>query len=82
MTNRSKFTAAQLAVLDQRLAEYDPVVSEFVQQAADQVEIDGRVVGIAAIADHLANTLDEDQLASVAAIALVRLSDQRTEAKS
>lgn len=75
MTNREKFTVAQLAALDQRLAEYDLAVDRFVEDAATQVGIDGRQVATAAIADSLANELDEDQLASVAAIALVRLTN-------
>lgn len=74
MTNADRLTPAQLAVLDQRLAEHDLAVDQFVQQAATQVGIDGREVATAAIANSMANQLTVDQLASVAAIALVRLA--------
>jgi HD superfamily phosphohydrolase YqeK len=78
MTNRQKFTTAQLAELDQRLAQYDLAVDGFVKDAATQVGIDGRQVATAAIADDMARKLNVDQLASVAAIALVRLAQQQT----
>jgi hypothetical protein len=78
VTNSQKFTPQQLAQLDQYLADYDVVVDQFVQQAGSQIYVDGRAVGTAALADHLANELDDDQLASVAAIALVRLAAART----
>lgn len=74
MTNAEKFTTAQLAALDQQLADYDRVVDQLIEQAAEQVAIDGRPAGTTVLADHLAKTLDEDQLSSVAAIALVRLA--------
>jgi hypothetical protein len=74
VTNREKFTTTQLAVLDQHLAEYGVAVDGFIQDAVSQVSLDGQVVATAVLADHLAVQLDEDQLASVAAIALVRLA--------
>lgn len=77
MTNTERFTTEQLARLDQQLADYDRAVDQFVQQAGTQVYLEGRPVGIAVLAEHLATQLDEDQLATVAAIALVRLAEQR-----
>ncbi len=77
MINSGKFTPAQLATLDQHLVDYERAVDQFVEQAGHQVDLDGRSVGIAVIADHVANELDEDQLATVAAIAPVRLAEQR-----
>lgn len=80
MTNREKFTPGQIALLDQRLAEYDLAVNGFVEQAGAQLRLDGRAVATAAITDHLATNLTTDQLASVAAIALVRLAQQKAGA--
>lgn len=74
MTNAEKFTTAELVQLNGQLAQYGVAVDGFVQQATSQVYLDGPVVGTAVLADHLASQLDEDQLASVAAIALVRLA--------
>jgi hypothetical protein len=76
VTDASPLTPAELALLDQRLAEYDLAVNGFVKEAAVQVGIDGRQVATAAIADSMGRQLNQDQLASVAAIALVRLAVQ------
>jgi hypothetical protein len=78
VTDNVRFTPAQLATLDQYLTNYDAAVDQLVQQAGSQVYLDGRAVGTAVLADHLANELADDQLASVAAIALVRLAHART----
>lgn len=72
--NKDLLTPAQIATLDQQLAQYDLAVNGFVKTAAGQVNRDGRAIGTAVLADHLAHNLNEDQLASVAAIALVRLA--------
>lgn len=76
MTSQEKLTAAELAALDRRLAEYDVAVDQLVAQAAEQVALDGPEVATAVLADHVAVQLDEDQLASVTAIALVRLAQR------
>lgn len=76
MTHGEKFTAAELAQLDQHLADYRRAVDGFVDQAHEQVQLDGPSVATAVLADHVAEQLDDDQLAAVAAIALVRLADR------
>lgn len=75
MTNADRLTPAQLAILDQRLAAHDVAVDEFIKETVVQIGLDGRAIATAAIADSLARQLDEDQLASIAAIALVRLAE-------
>jgi hypothetical protein len=77
MTNDEKFTNEQLVTLNQRLAEYAVAVDQHIEQAVSQILLDGPVVATAVLADHVAVQLDEDQLASVAAIALVRLAQQQ-----
>lgn len=77
MTNVDKFTTTQLAALDRHLAGYAVAVDQHVEQAASQVLADGPEVATAVLADHLAVQLDEDQLATVGAIMLVRLAQQK-----
>lgn len=77
MTNAEKLTTAELVKLNQHLAEYGEAVDAFIEQTALQVMVDGPVVATAVLADHVAIQLDEDQLATVAAIMLVRLAQQR-----
>lgn len=80
MTNADRLTPAQLAILDQRIAAHDVAVDEFIKETAMQIGLDGQAIATAAIADSLARQLDEDQLASIAAIALVRLAQQKAGA--
>lgn len=72
--------AARAALGDDEAVDWERVAVKLALADGADFGIDGLQVATAVIADSLANQLDEDQLASVAAIALVRLAQQKAGA--
>ena len=75
--NHRQLTPRQLAHVDQVLAQSRPIVDELVRIAAADVEENGRDLATAILATTYERHDDIGRLATVAAIAIVRLAEQQ-----